>query len=299
VKVSLGVSVIVPAYNEEQGLAVVLDQLRQLRDDSHLELEVIVVDDGSSDSTISVAQKYDVRLLQHPCNTGYGSALKSGILSAQHKYIVTVDADGTYPVHALPQLIGWLDGHGYHLVIGDRTAYFPNDSIFKQPLRWIYRLLVNYVTGVTVPDANSGFRAFRRESVLPFLSSFPPGFSFSTTMTLVFLLHGYFVGFLPIEYRQRIGRSKIKLGRDTIRTAQVLISTVMLHNPVKVFLPISSVFFLAGLGTGAGLLLCSDTTLLLSTSILISVSGLIFCLGLLADLISKLVSTANIGPHQD
>lgn len=298
-KDSLGVSVIIPAYNEEQGLAVVLEQLCQLRDDSHFELEVIVVDDGSSDGTTSVAQKYDVRLLRHPCNTGYGSALKSGILSAQHKYIVSVDADGTYPVHALPQLVEWLDGRGYHLVIGDRTAYFPDDSIFKQPLRWIYRLLVNYVTGVTVPDANSGFRAFRKKSILSFLGAFPSGFSFSTTMTLVFLLHGYFVGFLPIEYHERIGLSKVKLSRDAIRTAQILVSTIMLHNPIKVFLPVSVMFFLASLGVGAGLLWRLDVGLVISASVLLSMSALVFCLGLLADLISNLVPTADIGPHQD
>jgi glycosyltransferase involved in cell wall biosynthesis len=291
--------VIIPTYNDARGLSVILEQLEQLRKRSELDLEVIVVDDGSSDDSSAVAQTHGVKVIRHPCNTGYGSALKSGIMAAQHDYVVTADADGTYPMDALPDFIECLDKHRYHLIIGDRTAGFPNDSVLKQLLRWIYRQLVNYVCGVTVPDANSGFRAFRKQAIMPFLGSLPQGFSFSTTTTLVFLLRGYFVGFLPIEYHERIGRSKTKLPRDAIRTAQILVSTIMLHNPIKVFLPVSVVFFLASLGVGAGLLWRLDTGLVISASVLFSMAVLVFCLGLLADLISKLVPRADIDPHQD
>jgi polyisoprenyl-phosphate glycosyltransferase len=143
------------------------------------------------------------------------------------------------------------------------------------------------VTGVKVPDANSGLRAFKRASALAHLDTYCLGFSFSTTMTLIMLLNGYFVGFIPIDYHPRIGRSKVKIFRDSLRTTQIITSAVLLYNPIKVFLPLAAAPIVVGLALLTLLVARRDPTLI-GPMVFSLVGGLgIFGLGLLADLVSQ------------
>ncbi len=281
-----GVSIIIPVYNEEKGLAVMLDELKASVKDWPFKPEIIVVDDGSDDNTSLVAEKRKVKVIKHPRNFGYGMAIKTGILAANHNYLVTIDGDNSYSVEDIPKLVAELDK--YHLVLGTRSGKHYWDRFFKYPMRFIYSSLVRYVTGERVPDANTGLRAFRRDIALRFLGRLCTGFSFSTTMTLVFMLNTYFVGFVPVDYKGRIGKSKIRLVHDTLRTSQILTSAIMLYNPIKVFLPISLLAFLFGLGFLIRYIILPEKIILLIGVLLILASLLFFAFGLLADLISQL-----------
>jgi len=156
------------------------------------------------------------------------------------------------------------------------------------PVRLIYLLLVWFVVGRRVPDPNSGFRAFRRETVQKLLPTMCNGFSFSTSMTTLFLLSGLTVDYVPIPYHRRIGRSKIRFVRDMLRTGQILSSVILLYNPITLFILLTGATFLVGgalliLGwaTGGGL------GFYLSGVLFILFSGVFLCFGLLADLLAN------------
>jgi hypothetical protein len=96
--------------------------------------------------------------------------------------------------------------------------------------------MVHFVAGVRVPDVNSGMRVFRRDIAIANIDHIGNGFSFTTTLTLAMLLQGHFVHYVPIEYLARVGRSKVRFSRDTLRMLQILVMTVVSYNPIKLFL---------------------------------------------------------------
>ncbi|RME78858.1 MAG: glycosyltransferase family 2 protein, partial [Chloroflexi bacterium] len=113
-------SVIIPAYNEENGVAGQVENIRRVLAGQNIPHEIIVVDDGSSDGTATAARQTGARVLHHPRNRGYGAALKTGIRAARHELVAIIDADGTYPADALPAMLEKMDE--YDMVVGARTA---------------------------------------------------------------------------------------------------------------------------------------------------------------------------------
>ena len=94
-------SVVFPAYNEEEGIASVIDAIRA----QNPACEIIVVDDGSTDDTAPAAETAGAVVIRHPANAGYGRSVMDGILAASHDVIVITDADGSYPVERIPDLV--------------------------------------------------------------------------------------------------------------------------------------------------------------------------------------------------
>lgn len=232
------VSIVIPALNEEKGIGGVLDDIGEVMAKEKIRYEIIVVDDGSTDGTGEIAKVKKAIVIRHPQNAGYGAALKTGMRVARYENIAITDADGTYPVNKIPDLLKFTD-EGFDLVIGARTGRFYRYIWFKQPVRYIFKLISEFVSGTEIPDPNSGFRIYRRSTILPFLNSgICRGFSFSTSTTLIFILEGKFVKFFPIEYCARRGKSKIKFFRDALRASQILAETIMYYNPLKLFLMI-------------------------------------------------------------
>ena len=281
----VGVSFVIPAHNEEAALPVVLKALQQVAKEQRLHAEVIVVDDGSTDQTAALAASHGARVVSISMNLGYGSALKRGIETASHSRIIVIDADGSYPVEFSGELLRRLDR--FDLVIGRRTGTTYYRSLLTYPFRLAYLLLVWFVVGRRVPDPNSGFRAFRREAVAEFLPVMCGGFSFSTSMTTLFLLSGLTVDYVPIPYHRRIGKSKIRFVRDALRTGQILCSAILLYNPIKLFVLLSGATCLIGLGlVAAGLMAGGRLGLWLPGVLFVLFSGVFFCFGLLADLLA-------------
>jgi len=282
---SLHCTVIIPAYNEEKVLGTVLEHVLQVVGGSEGPHEILVVDDGSSDQTATIASQHDVTLVRHPVNRGYGAALKTGIDQARREIIIIIDADGTYPVEKIPVLLK--DVASYHMVVGARTGEHVAIPWTRAPAKWFLRQLANYLSGTRIPDLNSGFRAFQKAAVLPFLHILPNGFSFTTTITLAMLTNDYLVQYIPIDYYHRVGDSKIRPIRDTAQFVNLILRTVMYFNPLKIFAPLSGLLLAAAIFLFFYSWWFADKIMDMSITLISMASVQVFVIGLLADLINK------------
>jgi len=238
-----GVSVVIPAFNEEQAVASVIHELQNLFAQQKLQTEIVIVDDGSTDSTAARAHEAGARVLRHRSNRGYGAALKTGIFAAKYDTIVITDADGTYPSQAIPILLQQLEHSD--MVVGSRTGSNVSIPWVRRPAKWVLNKLANYVSTSRIPDLNSGLRAFRREIALQYFPILPNQFSFTTTITLAMHCDKYAVAYVPIDYRQRTGHSKI-VPWDAGSFAILILRTAMLFRPLRVFLPLVLVCLVYG-----------------------------------------------------
>lgn len=237
----MNVSIIIPAYNEEKGIKSVIQKIKEVSIHSKIPTEIVVVDDGSTDQTVSIARREGVKVITHPQNAGYGRALQTGIKAAKYENILICDADGTYPIKEFPKLLKFLND-GFDMVVGERKGRHYHGTMFKHPARLFFKLLAEFVTGTKIPDVNSGFRVFKKSMVLPLLKGTCPTFSFTTSLTLIYHLEGNFIKYYPVPYFARKGRSKIRYFRDTLRAGQILTETIALYNPIKLFLLVAILF---------------------------------------------------------
>ena len=157
-----------------------------------------------------------------------------GIQAAQHDIIVITDGDGS--THRADRRSGQKDRGGIRHGGGRRQGTQQYDSLLRAPARLLFKFLVEFTTGAHIPDINSGMRSFRKSQVLPYFPDLCQGFSFTTTLTLIYKLTGKFIVYLPIEYRKRIGKSKVSMIRDSLRTLQYVVEVIVTYNPLKLFL---------------------------------------------------------------
>lgn len=279
------VSVIVPAYNEESGIGPVLEQLLHVLTASRLKYEVLVVDDGSSDGTAEVAAGYGVRLLRHRRNRGYGASLKTGIRNALYDVIAITDADGTYPNERIPDLVEQIGE--YDMVVGARVGPNAHIPLVRRPAKWFLNVLANYLARERIPDLNSGLRAFKKNIALQFLGILPAGFSFTATITLAMLTADYPVLFVPINYHKRIGSSKIHPLLDTVNFLSLILRTILLFNPLRVFIPVGLLLFVLASGKVIRDLIVFDFHIATSTVVIVMTALQVILLGLLADLVVR------------
>ena len=238
------ISIVVPAFNEEGGIVDLLSSIHSL----HIPCEVVVVDDASTDQTAELAHRHGAKVVKHPLNCGYGKSVKDGVLHASHDTIVVTDADGTYPVDRIPELLVEYR-RGCDMVVGARQGKAYRGTFLKMPARYVFKMLVEFTTGRKIPDINSGLRVFSKKKVLPYFPDICNGFSFTTTITLIYMLTGKTVSYLPIPYAKRVGRSKVKIIRDSLRTLQYITECIVRYNPLKFFLLLSGItFFFACVG---------------------------------------------------
>ncbi len=239
-------SLVIPAFNEEGAIEKTIESIKSLAQSEDWDLELIVINDGSSDKTGSLSKEHGALVINHPINGGYGRSLQDGVRAAKNNIIAITDADGTYPISSLPKLLKMVAEQGYDMAVGARQGKEFKKGFWKYPARIIFRLLAEYVAGRRIPDINSGLRVFRRDVLLPHLTKTCNGFSFTTSITLIYMLNGYFVGYSGIDYAERLGKSKVRHFRDTLRTAQILISLISAYNPLKLFLLLSFLSILSG-----------------------------------------------------
>ncbi len=234
------VSVVIPAFNEEGALPTLLEEISKAPGD----YEILVVDDGSSDQTGEVLKSHGVRVIRHPYNIGYGAALKTGIRHARGEIVAIMDADGQHTFPDLERLVEGLEE--FEMVVGARTKG-SQSSPLRKPFKIMLGWVANYLSGTKIPDLNSGLRVFRRETVMQFLPILPNGFSFSTTQTLAYLTGGYPVRYVPIRTTSREGRpSNVQMMSDGFNSVLLIIRTIALFNPLRIFLPAALFLLLIG-----------------------------------------------------
>ncbi|MGF1676579.1 MAG: glycosyltransferase family 2 protein [Rivularia sp. (in: cyanobacteria)] len=239
---------ILPVYNEEDGINATLDQLQETLKDIDCTYEIIAINDGSTDNSSKVLNaRTDITVIQHRRNRGYGAALKTGIRHAQYPLIVITDADGTYPNERIPELVAL--ARQADMVVGARIGANVSYSTIRKIPKWFLVRFAQWMTGCKIPDLNSGLRVFRKSVVERFLKILPDTFSFTTTITVAMLSNNYIVHYEPIDFHHRVGKSKIKPIRDTLRFVQLILRTGMYFAPLRVFLPIAALFFGAFLTT--------------------------------------------------
>ncbi len=232
-------SVVIPAYNEEGGIAQIIERALsiapRLRDVGVDDMELIIVDDGSRDSTAKIASGYaQVRLARHDGNQGYGAALKTGFSLAQGNLLGFLDADGTYPPEHFPELCEVVLREHADLVIGSRMAGADSEMpLVRRVGNMIFANLVSLLGGRRVTDSSSGMRVIRREA-LPALYPLPDGLNFTPVMSTRALHEGIRWREVAIPYRERVGRSKLSVVRDGMRFLQTIVWTVLNYNPVRV-----------------------------------------------------------------
>ena len=235
------ISVILPVYNEAKNLGPLLDRLDTLR---LTDIEVIVVDDGSTDGTREVARQKGVRIVCHPYNIGNGAAVKSGIRSAKGKWLVFMDGDGQHRPEDLPALLA--ESQNYHMVVGARGKG-SKLRFHRYAANLLYNAFACYVTKFAVKDLTSGFRVLRRKDAMRFIDLLPNTFSYPSTLTLAFLRSGLTVKYVPIQSLYRSGQSKISLLTDGIRFLLIISKIATLFSPFRVFVPVSVFFVLSGI----------------------------------------------------
>jgi|ETN01SMinimDraft_4_1059930.scaffolds.fasta_scaffold54498_1 glycosyltransferase involved in cell wall biosynthesis len=282
-----GFSIIIPAYNEEAGIASVLESMLSVMGRSNIDYELLVVDDGSTDGTAEIVRESGVGLIQHSSNRGYGAALKTGISRASYKAILITDADGTYPNERILDLIRVYKEGSFDMVIGARTSKNVSIPIIRKPAKWIIGKLANYLTRMKIPDLNSGLRVMRKEKLEKFMQILPEGFSFTTTITLAMLTNGCSVKYVPVDYYKRKGKSKIKPIQDTLNFMQLIIRTVLYFNPLNVFVPLSLILVVLAIVVLLGGWFFLGILMDESFGIIIMAAMMVMAIGLLADLIDK------------
>lgn len=227
-------SILIPAYNEEGSIEATINDIKQVMSDVDILYEIIVINDGSKDRTAEIVPTLDVKLINHPTNGGYGLALKTGLKHAQYDWVCIIDADSTYPPSSIPTLLEYIPD--FDMVVGAREGKHYWGSLGKRIGRLALLRMIAFVIGTNIPDANSGLRIFRASIAKQHIKRISSGFSFTTTLTLAMFMEDHFVKYIPIEYAERVGSSKVKIGIDSLRMMQILAMTIIYYNPLKLFL---------------------------------------------------------------
>ena len=274
-------SIILPCKNEAQGLQKILPTLKTLYPDA----EIIIVDDGSTDDSATIATDIGVNVIRHPYSKGNGAAIKTGARAANGDILVFMDADGQHYPEDIKKMLEKLE-LGYDMVVGARSS--KSQASFG---RWcansFYNKLSSWIAGQKIEDLTSGFRAVKANKFKEFIYLLPNGFSYPTTITMTFFRMGYSVAYLPIVAHKRLGKSHIKI-RDAVRFLLIIFKIGTLYSPLKLFGPLSLLFFLLGLDYYVYTYITSQRFTNMGV-LLFMTSFLTFLIGLISEQITQLL----------
>ncbi|WP_213600714.1 glycosyltransferase family 2 protein [Pseudoxanthomonas japonensis] len=275
------ISVILPAKNEAGGLDRTLPALTACLPG----IEIIVVDDGSTDDTAAIAAAHGATVLSSPYSMGNGAAIKRGARAAKGDVLVFMDADGQHDPASIAALLAKLD-EGYDMVVGARD-WSGQAGMHRGAANAFYNWLASRMTGFDVKDLTSGFRVVRAGKFREFIHLLPNGFSYPTTSTMAFFRSAYPVAYLPIPVAKRLGKSHIRPLRDGVRFLLIIFKIATLYSPLKLFAPTALAFFLVGLAYYSYTYLTQGRFTNMSV-LLFSAAVIIFLIGLVSEQITSL-----------
>lgn len=275
-------SIIIPAKNESASLRSLIPELRN----TYPNAEIIVVDDGSDDGTVTVCREAGIRVHSHPYPMGNGAAIKTGARLAGGDIFLFMDADGQHTVEDIKPLLQ-RHAEGYDMVVGARSmgSHASVGRLFGNSL---YNHLASLMTGQQIQDLTSGMRVVKAGKFREFLPLLPNGFSYPTTITMAFFRSGYTVSYVPIHARSRTGKSHIRPVKDGLRFLLIIFKIGTLYSPLKIFIPVSLLLFT----TGLAYYLYTYTTYGRFTNmsaLLFATSVIIFMIGLVSEQITSLL----------
>ncbi len=275
-------SIVIPAKNEEEGLAQFLPSLKTMYPDA----EIIVVNDGSDDNTEQVCLDAGVRVVSHPYSKGNGAAIKTGARAAGGEYIVFMDGDGQHAPADVEKLVAKFE-QGYDMVVGARSGRASQASMARWSANSFYNRFASWMVNREIKDLTSGFRAVNRKKFLSFLYLLPNGFSYPTTSTMAFFRAGYSVEYVPIEVATRVGSSHINHLRDGVRFFLIIFKVGTLYSPLKVYFPISFAVLFLGMLNYFLTFMSGARFTNMSTMLLLG-SVIVFLIGLLSEQLTNL-----------
>lgn len=284
-KVDLDVTIIIPVYNEAEIIADVIGRVILTMERLKRSYEILVIDDGSKDETAQQAKNAGAWVISHPYNIGNGAAVKTGIRQAKGKILVMMDGDGQHNPEYITEFIANIDR--YDMVVGARTGN--SDSHFHRNIaNKFYNVFASYICNRKIQDLTSGFRAIKASIARQFVSLLPNTFSYPTTITMAVLRSGFSLAYLPIKVNRRKGKSKIKLLLDGSRFFLIIVKIATLFSPMRVFIPVSTVMFLTGIGYGLFRILFMNGSYGPTSAMLITMSLVVFMVGLVSEQIAQL-----------
>lgn len=240
----LDVTVLLPCYNEEKALPKVVGDIRAALAGKKYSYEIIVVDDCSTDKSVSIAESLACRLIRHVVRRGAGASRKTGILAAKGDIVVMLDVDGTYTAADIPKMLEYFPD--FDQVNGARTSEQGMLPLLRVPTKWLLRMLTSFLINQRIPDLNTGLKAFKRDIMLRYLWLIPDGFSCVSSMTIVFLCSGHPVKYIPTEYHKRIGHSKFNPIKDTYCSFMSILRIIAYFYPLRVSFAIALLLIVGG-----------------------------------------------------
>ncbi len=283
-----GLSVVVPVFNEAESLSnVLMEMVPFCRDHSW---KLILVDDGSSDNTLSILKEYegspDIKIIHHKVNRGYGGALKTGIMECRTQYVVTIDADGQHILGDLEELHRYALEKDADLVVGNRGRQ-ASSGLYRNVGKWIIRKFASLLMPVHISDLNSGFKLYQTALVQRYLSICPDSMAFSDVITLIFIKKRHLVLEHPITIKKRASGKSTITTFTALQTLMEIVNIAMLFNPIRIFWSLSILCIGFGLAWGIPILLRARGVSV--GAMLGIVTGLLFFfIGLIAEQLSAM-----------
>ncbi|MFC1593827.1 glycosyltransferase family 2 protein [Candidatus Omnitrophota bacterium] len=276
------ISVILPAHNEEKAIGEIIRKIQSIIKDDY---EIIVVDDGSTDSTADVAQKAGARIIKHPYNIGNGAAVKTGLRHASGKIFVLMDADGQHDPQYIPQLLKKIDE--YDMVVTARTGW-TDAPLHRRLANIAYNVFASYLSKTRIADLTSGFRVIRADVAKRFIYLLPNTFSYPSTMTMAVCKTGHSLTYITVRLKPRVGKSKINIFSDGVRFILIIMKIATLFSPMRIFFPTSVACSAVGIAHAAYKIFFLNEQYTDLSLMLITTGIMIFLMGLIAEQITQL-----------
>lgn len=279
------ISIVLPSYNESKIIGNVIDDIKNELSKINSDYEIIVVNDHSTDDTEKIALQSGVKVISHPYNIGNGAAIKTGVRNCNGDVVVLMDSDGQHKAKEIAKMLKF--STQYDMVVGARISN-KSGAFHRNLANKIFNLFASYITHFKVRDLTSGFRIIKKNIIDNFLYLLPNTFSYPSTLTLALIRSGYSIKYVPISVEKRTGKSKIKIFSDGIKFLVIILKIGTLFSPLRVFIPLSFMFFLLGFSHFIYKVLIMGGGYTDFTIMIFIIGILIFLMGLISEQITQL-----------